>query len=611
MNTRVEGAAVPTRWLLRYLRPHWVALSAGTVVMAARAGALALAPWPLKYIVDSVIYSGPLPPLLAAYLPDTQSHRVMLLGVLCVLTLGFGVADALLDYIGNKIFLDAGQRLVFALRRDLFSHLQKLSLDFHRRNSGGDLMSRLNGDVQKLQDLISAVGGDFIQHILVMAGIAAMMLSVDWRYALVVLAALPVLFGIIQIYTALLRRAIRRMRLHEGDLWNMAQEMLGSIQLVQAYGREAHEEQRFDVSASKIFRAGKDVNSLQAQFSPALTAAVAAATGLIAWYGAIRVLHGQLTAGEMLVFLAYFRSLTTPTRRIAKTSRMVGRASVALERIAEHLFETPSVVEASLAVTPRTCTGRIELECVSFGYASGPNILHDVSFCLEPGKSIALVGPTGAGKSTIAGLISRFYDPVHGRVLLDGQDFRGLGLGFVRRQVALVLQEPVIFRASVWENICYGLEGSGREDAIAAAEAVGVDAIIRRLPGGYDCMVSERGQTLSGGQRQCISIARAMLSNAPIIVLDEPSSSLDAMTECLIMDALTRLTANRASLTIAHRLKTVSGVDEILVLDQGRIVQRGCHAQLREEGGVYGSLWASFADGRAEDALPLVARRTA
>jgi ATP-binding cassette subfamily B protein len=255
--------------------------------------------------------------------------------------------------------------------------------------------------------------------------------------------------------------------------------------------------------------------------------------------------------------------------------------------------------------------GRVEFEHVSFGYIPGRNILHDISFCLEPGKSIALVGPTGAGKSTIAGLISRFYDPVRGRVLLDGRDLRGLSLGFVRRQVALVLQEPVIFHASVWENICYGLDGSRREDAIAAAEAVGVDPIIRRLPGGYDCVVSERGQTLSGGQRQCISIARAMLSNAPIVVLDEPSSSLDAMTEHLIMSALTRLTADRASLTIAHRLKTVNGADEILVLDEGRIVQRGQHSQLRREGGVYGSLWASFSEGRAEQPLSCPTRRTA
>ncbi len=565
--------------------------------MAMRAVVLALVPWPLKFIVDNVIYKKSLPLTLAGLLPDARTHSVALLGVLCLLTLGLGLADALLDYAGSRLFLDAGQRLVFALRHDLFAHLQKLSMDFHRRHRGGDLMSRLGGDVQKLQDLVTAVGGDLIQHILVMGGITAIMLSVDWRYALVVLVSLPVLFAIVQVYSSLLRRALSRVRQFEGDLWSMAQEVLGSVQLVQAYGRETHEERRFADCADKIFRVSSDTNDLQAQFSPALTLAVTAATGLIAWYGAIRVLDGRITAGEMLVFLAYFRSLTAPTRRIAKTARIVGRASVAVERIAEYLFETPSVVESPLALVPRDCTGRIEFEDVTFGYKPGPNILKDISFRLEAGKTVALVGPTGAGKSTIAGLISRFYDPVLGRVLLDGRDVRGLSLGFVRRQVALVLQEPVIFRASVWENICYGLEGASRDDAIRAAKAVGVDEIIKRLTGAYDCIISERGQTLSGGQRQCISIARAMLSNAPIVILDEPSSNLDAVTERRLMAAVKRLMANRAALIIAHRLKTVIEADEILVLDQGRIVQRGSHAQLLKEAGVYERLWISLAGG--------------
>ncbi|MDE2184689.1 MAG: ABC transporter ATP-binding protein [Alphaproteobacteria bacterium] len=613
MNTQHDTA--PPRWLWRYLTPQWPALGSGTLAMAVRAGVLALVPWPLKYIIDSVIYAQPLPPFVAQYLPDPHLDRLALLGALCALTLGLGLADALLDYVGNRLFLDAGQRLVFDLRHDLFSHLQKLSLDFHRRHAGGDLMSRLSGDVQKLQDLVSAVGGDFIQNILILVSIPAIMLSVDWRYAVVVMAAFPILAGIIQLYTFLLRRALRRMRSHEGDLWSMAQEVLGSVQLVQACGRESHEEQRFHAGASKLLGIGRGVNSLQAQFSPALTVAVAAATALIAWYGAMHVLDGRITAGEMLVFLAYFRSLTLPTRRVAKTSRMVGRAAVALERIADYLFERPSVVESPLALVPASCAGRVEFEGVSFGYKPGPNILQDISFRLEPGKTVALVGPTGAGKSTITGLISRFYDPVLGRVLLDGHDLRELGLGFLRRQVALVLQEPVILRASVWENICYGLERSTRRDAIAAAEAVGVHHIIERLPGGYDCLVSERGQTLSGGQRQCLSIARAMLSNAPIVVLDEPSSNLDAKTECQLMDAIKRLTASRTSLIIAHRLGTVMEADEILVLDQGRIVQRGRHTQLIRDGGVYGLLWSSSAEGAtstgADASSPVVQFRTA
>ena len=581
------------RWILRYLKPQWRLLSVGSMAMALRAGVLALVPWPLKFIIDSVIYAKPLPAALSGWFPASD-HRLELLGILCLATLALGLLDALLDYSGSRLVLEAGQRLVFSLRQDLFAHLQRLSLDFHRRHRGGDLMSRLSGDVQKLQDLITAVGGDLIQHVLTMIGITIIMVRVDWRYGLVVLGAIPVLFAVIQIYTRLLRRALRRVRQHEGDLWSLAQEVLGSVQLVQAYGRERHEDLRFAAGAQKIFDAGSDANDVQAQFSPAMTLAVAVATAAIAWYGAIHVLDGRITAGEMLVFLAYFRSLTSPTRRVAKTARIVGRASVAIERIGEYLFEMPSVKEPALALVPRDCQGHVVFQGVSFGYKPGELVLRDVSLVLEPGKMVALVGTTGSGKSTIAGLISRFYDPVDGRILLDGHDLRLFSLGFLRRQISLVLQEPVIFRASVWENICYGCEGAGREEAIAAARAVGIDDVIARLPGGYDYIVAERGQTLSGGQRQCISIARAMLSNAPVVILDEPSSNLDAVTETRLMEAVRRLVANRAALVIAHRLKTVTEADQILVLEKSRIVQRGRHVELLRDAGPYARLWASL-----------------
>lgn len=589
-------------WIARYAIPHWRSLGAGSIALAARAGVLALVPWPLKFVIDSVIYTKPLPPALAAFLPDAHFQRFALLGVLCAVTLVLGLADALLNYVGSRLFLDVGQRVVFSLRQDLFKHLQRLSLDFHRHHRGGDLMSRLSGDVQKVQDLITAVGGDFIQHVLVIGGVTAIMLSVDWRYALIVLGTIPIIAIIIQIYTKLLRRGLHRVRRYEGDLWSMAQEVFGSVQLVQAYGREEHEERRFAAGAHKIFRAGMDVNDLQAQFSPALTVAVAAATALIAWYGGVHVLTGRITAGELLVFLAYFRSLTAPTRRIAKTARILGRASVAMERIADYLFEVPSVAEVPGALIPAGSVGSISFHSVCFGYRPGPNILQDISLELRRGRIVALVGPTGAGKSTIAGLISRFYDPTSGCILLDGHDLRAVSLAFVRRQVALVLQEPVILCASVWENICYGLDGATREDAVRAAEAVGVAEMIASLPGGYDYVISERGQTLSGGQRQCISIARAMLSNAPIAILDEPSSNLDALTEQRLMSALKRLISNRAALVIAHRLKTVIEADEILVLEQGRIVQRGNHAQLCNEPGLYASLWSWPVPVPAEDA---------
>ena len=265
-----------------------------------------------------------------------------------------------------------------------------------------------------------------------------------------------------------------------------------------------------------------------------------------------------------------------------------------MERIKEYLFEQPSVMDKPGVTAPSACSGELEFAAVGFGYRADHRVLQDLSFQLKPGRTVALVGATGSGKSTIANLILRFYDPLDGQVRLDGHDLRDLPLAFLRRQVALVLQEPTIFQASVWENISYGREGALREDAIRAAREVGVHDIIERIPGGYDYLISERGLTLSGGQRQCISIARAMLCDAPVVILDEPSSSLDASSERRIMDALHRLTANRAALIIAHRLQTVMTADLILVLDQGRIVQRGTHQQLLDEPGTYAKLWEAL-----------------
>ncbi|HVC62939.1 MAG TPA: ABC transporter ATP-binding protein [Acetobacteraceae bacterium] len=562
--------------------------------MTGRAAVLLLLPWPLKFIIDSVIFQRPLPYWLRGVLPDPVLHRMALLDALSLLMLALGAADALLVFIGNRLFLNAGQRVVFAIRHDLFAHLQRLSLEFHRRHRGGDLMSRLSDDVQRLQDFIAAIGVDLLPHTLTIIGMAAIMLAMDWRYALLALSIAPVLIFIARFYSERLRRALRQVRRHEGDLWGQAQEVIGGVQLVQAYGREDHEDRRFSEQAGKSLDANLNANGVQAQYGPMMNLVIAVATGAIAWYGAASVINRDLTPGELLIFLAYLRGMAAPARQLAKTGRVFGRASVAMERIKEYLFELPSVMDKLGAIVPTACAGQVEFVAVGFGYQPDHRVLRGVSFYLEPGKTVALVGATGSGKSTIANLILRFYDPLDGQVRLDGRDLRDLSLGFLRRQVALVLQEPTTFQASVWENISYGRDGAHREDAIRAAQAVGVHDIIESLPGGYDYVISERGLSLSGGQRQCISIARAMLCDAPVVILDEPSSSLDASTESRIMQALRRLTANRSALIIAHRLPTVMQADLILVLDQGRIVQRGTHRQLRRQPGVYAKLWEAL-----------------
>lgn len=591
------------RWLLSHLRNEWRAISAGAAVMAARAGVLLLLPWPLKFIVDSVIYRRPLGPWLLAVLPDPATHRLALLDLLGAAMLLLGATDALLVYVGNRLFLGAGQRAAFAVRRDFFSHLQRLPLDFHRRHMSGEIVSRLSDDIKALQDFLVAVGIDLLPHLLTIGGVVVVMIFMNWRYGLVTLAVAPLLYATARYYADKIRGAVRGVRESEGSQWGCTQEILGMVQLVHAFAREEHEDRRFEDRARASLVAGLRASRIQSQFGPAMNLIIAAATGGISWYGAVLVIHGTLTAGDLLVFLAYLRAIATPARQLAKAGRVFGRAAVALERVADYRSERSSIADTPHALTPPVCEGRVQLRDVSFGYRPEEPILRDISFDLEPGRTVALVGATGAGKSTVASLITRFFDPTLGRILLDGRDLRDLGLAYLRSRIALVPQEPMLFQAPLWMNIAYGRDGATREEAVAAAVAAGVDDVIGRLAGGYDAIVGERGLTLSGGQRQCVAIARAMLSGAPVVIFDEPSSSLDAITEQRLMRALRLLAKGRAALMIAHRLATVMHADTILVLDHGRIAQRGGHAQLLAQGGVYAGLWRASGSAAAIDPL--------
>lgn len=564
--------------------------------MLARALILLALPWPLKFIIDSVLFQHALPSWLVGVLPDPLTQRLTLLNVLGVIMLALGAADALLTYLGNRWLLHAGQWSVFDIRCDLFAHLQRLSLAFHRRQRAGDLMTRLGGDIQTLQDFVVSIGTGVFAHLLTLVGMAVIMLIIDWRYALLAIAVVPVLFVAAHYYTDKLKAALRLARKKEGELWGSVQEVIASMHLVQAYGRESRENEHFAEQAQQSLDANLEANELQAQFTPLVSVVMTTAAGLIAWYGATRVLSGNITAGELLVFLAYLRGMAAPVRQFAKMARVVGKASVAAERISEVFAEEPEIKDVPGAKTPQSCRGEIELRAVSFGYTPSELVLNDISLRIAPAQTVALVGSTGAGKSTVASLVPRFHDPVRGGVFLDGVDLRDLSLAYVRRQVALVLQEAFILHASVWENIAYGASGAGREAAISAATAAGVHDIIDRLPYGYDTVIGERGATLSGGQRQCISIARAMLRDAHIVILDEPTSGLDAVMERRVMEALRRLTQGRTTLIIAHRLSTIVQADRIVVLERGGIVQSGTHHELIQQHGRYLDLWSCIND---------------
>lgn len=587
-------------WRLhRYLLTEWRRLSLAALAMAARAAVLVAVPWPLKYIVNCVILGKPAPHWLNALGGAPTLGRFALLNVLGGVMVLLAVLDATLDFAGNRLFLDAGQRTIFRLRQDMFSRLIGLPSAFHRERRGGELMSRLSEDVGRVQDIITVAGTSLLPHLLTLSGIVGVMLTLDWHYALLAMASLPGLAFVSRRWATLLRARLREVRGHDGELWGMAQEVLAVLPLVQACGWEGQESRAFANRAARSLQAGLAASRRQAQLAPLINLLIGCGAAAITWYGAWRVTAGSLTAGDLLLFLAYLRGMVTPARQIAKAAPMLGRASVALERIREMFAEPLTVADAPGLSAPAQCTGKLEFRGVSFAYTPGHPVLSDVDFCLEPGRMVALVGPTGAGKSTIAALALRLMDPAAGQILLDGEDLRRLPLGFVRGNVALMLQESQLLHRTVWENIAYGRVGADRADAVRAAIAAGVDEVIKGLPGSYDYIVAEHGASLSGGQRQCIAIARATLAQAQVVILDEPSSSLDASTEQRTSAALDRLIASRATLVIAHRLATIRKADLILVVEGGRVVQRGTHRELREQGGLYGRLLRAQEHGSA------------
>lgn len=592
-----RAASSTWSWLAAHLGGEWPRLTLGAIAMACRAAVLLLLPWPLKFIVDSVIFHKPLGSWAAAILPSPATHRLELLHALGASILLLGLADAVLAYLGNRLLLDAAQRIGFGLRRDFFSHLLRLPLAFHRRHLSGELAARIGGDVNALQTFIAALFVDLLPHVLTICGILGVMLAMNWRYGLLTLSLAPVLVWIARHFARKIRLAARITRRWEGEQSGATQEVLGNILLVQACAREDHEQRQFETRGTLALRAALLGNRVQAAFAPAMSLAIAVATGLIAWYGAMLVIRGSLTAGDLLVFLAYLRAIAAPARQLAKAGRAFGRASVALERLDEYRREDSEITDGPAMPVPRQCEGKLEFRGVGFGYAARSATVRDISFALEPGRTVALVGPTGSGKSTIAALAARFSDPDAGEVLLDGCDLRALSLRFVRTHVMLIPQEPQLFQGPLWTNIAYGRAGAGREEAIEAAARAGVEEVIAALPGGFDLVVGERGGQLSGGQRQCVAVARALLSEAAVVLFDEPSSSIDPLTEQRLMLAVRRLAERRSLLLIAHRLSTIAAADTILVVKNGCIVQRGSHEQLMAAGGEYARLWLASDSG--------------
>ncbi|MHB8490535.1 MAG: ABC transporter ATP-binding protein, partial [Candidatus Dormibacteria bacterium] len=492
--------------------------SVGTAVMQW------VAPWPLKFIFDSVLSSKALPHWLA-WLP---SSRIGLLEAMAGAMLAIAAVLGLADYLSNRWVATAGQRVVFDIRCRLFRHLEAQSLGFHQQHQTGDLLARLGGDIQAIQSAMVTAVPTLVRNALTLCGMFVIMLVIDWRYALLAVSLLPGLFWVSRRYLARIKGVQRRARRADGQASSVAQEVLSSMTVVQAFGAEQAEAKRYAHATGEGLEQNRRAIVAQSEFTPLMTTAMTISTVLVVFFGARAVLLGHLTPGDLLVFMAYLRGMYSPVRQLAKLAGVVGRAQAAGERVAEMLQTHEEVPERPNGHRISRARGTITMTGVTFAYPGGPAVLDGVDLEIPAGSRCALVGATGSGKSTLLRLIPRFMDPTGGCVRLDWTDVAWLNLADLRRQVAFVPQEPYMFRASVWENILYAGPVRDKSAAIAAAHSAGVHEVIESFPEGYETMVTERGSSLSGGQRQCVAVARAMARNAPLLLLDEPSVGLDA-----------------------------------------------------------------------------------
>ena len=563
-----------------FVLPHWPAIVLAGLLMMAGTGVGLLRPWPLKFLFDQVL------------IPEKRAGSVdLLLLVIAGAIAGIAVLDGILGYLRQYLLKTAGQKVAFRLRVALYGQIQRLSLTFHDRQQTGDLITRVTKDVDKVQELITNNVVEASSNALSIGGMLGVMFWLDWQLTLAMLALGPALLFTISRYRSKIKQAELLVRRKEGDIASLAQETISSIRLVKAFGREEFERDRFESHTEEALGANLKVSRTEAAFSSFLDVLTAFALAGLVWLGAQRVMSGNLTPGDLLVFISYVRDFYGPTRTLSKLTGQVSRTSVRAEKIAEVLREEPAVRDLPDARPAPRLRGHIQFEGVGFGYVPGLPVLSDVSFEVEPGQVLALVGPTGAGKSTIAALIPRLYDPAEGRVLIDGQDIRSYKLAGLQAQVSLVLQSSILFRATVRENIAYGRPNATFEEIVAAAKVANAHEFITSMSDGYDTVIGERGDTLSGGQRQRIAIARAVVRNAPILILDEPTTGLDARAEHLVLDALDRLMESRTTIIIAHKLSTVHRADSILVIDDGRVVERGSHQDLLARGGHYAGLY--------------------
>jgi ATP-binding cassette, subfamily B, bacterial len=570
------------RRLFHEAKPFWPHVTGLFILSACSSVFTLLTPVPLKIAVDSVIGSHPLPAPLDA-LPHfiSGSHTGVLIFA-AVLFVAIALFKQLEEFTSLVLSTYAGQMLLLSFRARLFRHVQRLSLAYHDTKGVTDSTYRIQYDAQSIQTLAIAGLIPFVTAVLTVGGMLFITARIDWRLGLIALGVAPLLFITFQVYRRRLRTKWHEAKELESSALSVVQEALSAMRVVKAFGQEDREKDRFVGRSSKSLRVQVGLSFVEGSFGMLIAVIMGVGTAAVLLVGTRRVQSGALTVGDLVLVMAYLQQLYEPLRTASKKAGSMQSALASAERVFSLLDEVPDLVDARHPRPLKRARGDITFSNVSFSYERGRPALRDVSFKLEPGTSLGIAGATGAGKTTLVSLATRFFDPNSGRILLDGVDLREYRIADLRSQFAFVLQEPVLFSTTIFENIAYARPDASADEIRAAAEAANAHDFITALPDGYDTAVGERGMRISGGERQRISLARAFLKNAPILILDEPTSSVDVATEAVIMDAMQRLMGGRTTLMIAHRLTTLESCDVRLQLEDGRIVDRWGTHKLRE-----------------------------